>query len=112
MDGIGLGGVIFIWIAFLWPVIVSSTYVLFRSDHIASNSRLWWIGTFIGYGLYLGSGPLAVFLISIFEIEGDMLESREWLIWAGLLVGFVFVTTLLLLSLKKLERPVKSSPNK
>jgi hypothetical protein len=110
VEGIGLGGIIFIWLAFFWPMILSTIYLSLRRSRITNAVRLWFVGTLVGYGLYMGGGPFLVFLLEVLFEEPE--ELGEGIVLSLIVLGFVIATALILLTLRKLEKSGQSSPNK
>ncbi len=56
MDGVGLGGVIFLWISFLWPIFVSAAVIRFTS--VTVRSAKYWLVSIVG-------GYLSVWLLGL-----------------------------------------------
>ena len=69
MSGCGTGCVIFIWVGFLWPVIISIAYLAFKTE-INKKGIYFLASTMAGYGMYIAINFLMVFLLRTFiDIE-------------------------------------------
>jgi hypothetical protein len=49
MDGIGIEGVFFIWLGFLWPIFAAIGLYLFRAAKIKRKGYYWFGSIFISY---------------------------------------------------------------
>ena len=93
MSGCGIECVIFIWVSFLWPVLVTAAYLHFKKS-ITKKGKYFLINTIIGYAIYILTNILLMYFarnfINIDELEnsGVNLESAANI--------FIFVSMLIL----------------
>jgi len=73
MDNCGLTCVLFIWIGFLWPIIVSSFYLIIRKKQIIAKGKYFLLSTIGGYVLLIGLNFLISFFARNFlEVNSDI----------------------------------------
>ena len=73
MDNCGLTCVLFIWIGFLWPIIVSSFYLNIRKKQIIAKGKYFLLSTIGGYILLIGLNFLISFFARNFvEVNSDI----------------------------------------
>ena len=75
MSGCGITCVIFIWVSFLWPVIVSGAYLTIKQN-IEKQGKYFLISTVLGYILLVSSNFLVSYLAAIL-IKGGFTEGKE-----------------------------------
>jgi hypothetical protein len=92
MSGCGVGCVIFIWASFLWPIIVSIAFLLFKSK-IIKKGKYFLVNSLVGYGIFICVNILIIILTRTFiDIEKltengvniEMLANS--IFWVGILV--------------------------
>ena len=72
MDNCGLICILFIWIGFLWPIIVSGFYLIIRKKQITAKGKYFLLSTIGGYTLFIGFNFLISFLARNFlEVNSD-----------------------------------------
>ena len=86
MDGVGTGGVVFIWIGFLWPFIVSSAYLVISKPSRAGKYFL--VSTAIGYVIMIGLNMVFV-AIARNTTDVSKTESVPFIVWIGLSLMFL-----------------------
>ena len=66
MDNCGSACILYIWIAFLWPIIVSSFYLIIRKKQIIAKGKYFLLSAIGGYVLLVGFNFLISFLVRNF----------------------------------------------
>ena len=72
MNNCGPICILFIWIGFFWPVIVSGFYLVIKREQITSKGKYFLLSTFGGYVLFIGFNFLISYLARNFlEINSE-----------------------------------------
>jgi len=71
MSGCGIECVVFIWVSFLWPILVTIAYLMFK-DAIRHKAKYFFASIIAGYLLFAAVSFLGSFLVRQF-IEIDSL---------------------------------------
>lgn len=72
MNNCGLTCVLFIWISFLWPIIVTSFYLIIKRKQITAKGKYFLLSTTGGYVLLIGLNFLISFLARSFIEPNDI----------------------------------------
>lgn len=62
MDGCGLACVIFIWVGFLWPVLVTFAFMAIKGASITRKGKYFIASVLVGYLLYVVGNTFAAWL--------------------------------------------------
>lgn len=66
MSGCEIECALFIWLGFLWPLIITSIYLITNKQQISSKGKYFLLSTFGGYALMIGFNFLIAFLANSF----------------------------------------------
>ena len=91
MSGCGIGCVVFIWVSFLWPILVTIAYLMFKGA-IRHKAKYFLASVIVGYLLFATVTFLGSFLVRQF-IDIDRLMDGNLNI--ELLTGLLFVISVL-----------------
>ena len=92
MNGVGWGGVLFIWLSFLWPIIVS-VVVCFLIKKSKGTSKYWLISIFGGYfSVWLIGSTFKVITLPDLQSNSSIFENIVFVVFGVSLVAPVLVS--------------------
>lgn len=93
MDNIGWQGMVFIWIAFLWPLMLGGSYLVWKRGFIRRKGKFFLTSVAVGYlALIVGNFVGAVILLGFVKIAGISGESPNHEIMVNALTAVIMVT--------------------
>jgi hypothetical protein len=86
MEGCGVACVLFIWLVFLWPILVTAACIVWKKKKIEKVGLFAFLSILIGYAILIG-----LQLLSPFILDGDIGYAWDLIISISLL--FPVITT-------------------